>query len=183
VLVHRAIRIDTPRLVLRLPEASDVNAFMEIHEEPEVIERKQVTLVGPVGSLTNGWRAVAVMVGHWHLRGYGQWAVLEKGSGQVIGCVGLYNPAGWPGIDLSWIIQRSHRGNGYAVEACRAALEWAWEATDIDHIISLIAPHDLRSIRVAERIGERFERPEADPVSGEPVHIYGIPRPDGRRSA
>jgi len=44
-------------------------------------------------------------------------------------------------------------------------------------VVSLIAPHDLRSIRVATKIGERFERVDVDPVHGEPVHVYTIARP------
>ena len=50
------------------------------------------------------------------------------------------------------------------------------EHTPIDRIISLIAPDDLRSIRVATKIGERFERADIDPVNGEAVHVYTIDR-------
>ncbi len=49
-----------------------------------------------------------------------------------------------------------------------------------DHVISLIDPANDRSIRVAEKIGERFERHLVH--AGKPVACYGItrrPRPDG----
>ena len=48
--------------------------------------------------------------------------------------------------------------------------------TQIDRIVSLITPDDLRSIRIATKIGERFERADVDPVHGEPVHVYAITR-------
>ena len=112
-------------------------------------------------------------------RRFGQWAVVEKATGLVIGCVGFYNPEGWPGIDLGWVVHRSRWGNGFATEAGRAAIDWAWTTGEIDHIISLIAPHDLRSIRVATKVGERFERADADPINSEKVHVYGVCRPGG----
>ena len=168
--------IDTSRLRLRLPETSDAEPMIEIHLDPEAI--KNVLLTGgpsPPGELRVAWQNIAMMIGHWHLRGYGQWVVVEKASGEVIGRVGLWNPEGWPGIELGWIIRRSRWGHGFATEAARAALEWAWDNIHTDHIISIIQPDSLPSIRVAEKIGERFER--ADSLNGASVHIYGVRRP------
>jgi RimJ/RimL family protein N-acetyltransferase len=164
--------VETSRLRLRPLQASDAEPFMEIHQDPEVI--KYVLLGAAPGGITVAWRNIAMMIGHWHLRGYGPWAVSEKSSGQVIGRVGLWNPEGWPGIELGWIIRRSHWDHGFATEASRAALEWAWENVDTDHIISVIQPGNVRSIRVAEKIGERFER--ADVLNEVNVHIYGVLR-------
>jgi RimJ/RimL family protein N-acetyltransferase len=170
------ISVETPRLLLRLPEETDAERFLIIHQDPEVLKKKQVTLTAPPGGIEVGVQNVRRMLRHWDQQDYGQWAVVEKSSAQVIGCVGLFHTKGWPGIDLSWIFHRERWGYGFATEASRAALQWAWNA-NIDHIISLIAPHDLRSIRVAKKIGERFERADFDPVHGEPVHMYGIHRP------
>ena len=156
--------VETPRLLLRLPRESDAERFVNIHQDPEVLEQKQVTLTAPIGGLEVGLKNVNRMLRHWDQRGYGQWAVVERLSGQVIGCVGLFHPDGWPGIDLGWIFHRSRWGHGFATEAARAAIQWAWDRGDIDHIISLIAPHDLRSIRVAVKIGEQFEREAVDPI-------------------
>jgi RimJ/RimL family protein N-acetyltransferase len=85
------------------------------------------------------------------------------------------DPEGWPGLELGWVIRRSCRGNGFATEAARAALQWTWDHVDTDHIISIIQPDNARSIRVAEKIGERFER--AHVMSETDVHIYGVGRP------
>ena len=78
---------ETPRLLLRPPHASDLDAFVEIHEDPEVM--RYMTLVGPLSGRVAGWRMLAMLIGHWQLRGYGQWTVLEKAGRQVIGRVGL----------------------------------------------------------------------------------------------
>lgn len=114
------------------------------------------------------------MLGHWQLRGYGQWTVVEKATGEVIGRVGLWNPDGWPGIELGWITRRSRWGHGFATEAARAALDWTWRHVDTDHVISIIQPDNLASIHVAQKIGESLERTEVR--NGAEVHIFGIMR-------
>jgi RimJ/RimL family protein N-acetyltransferase len=167
------VTINTPRLQLRPLQASDAAPLMHIHQDPEVI--KYVLLGAPPGGITVAWRNVAMMVGHWQLRGYGPWAVVELKTGEVIGRVGLWNPEGWPGIELGWVIRRSRWGNGFATEAAQAALHWTWNSVSTDHVISVIQPDNVRSIRVAEKIGESFER--ADMLNGTIVHIYGIRRP------
>ena len=100
--------IETRRLCLRLPAESDAGPMMEIHQDPEAM--KHVISTAPPGGITVAWRNVAMMIGHWHLRGYGQWTVVEKSSGEVIGRVGLWNPEGWLGIELGWIVRRSRWG-------------------------------------------------------------------------
>jgi RimJ/RimL family protein N-acetyltransferase len=50
---------------------------------------------------------------------------------------------------------------------------------DRDHVISLIAPENVASIKVAERLGERVEG-ETE-VMGHQVLIYGISRDEWRR--
>jgi RimJ/RimL family protein N-acetyltransferase len=172
------VTIETARLSLRLPQPVDAQPLLDIHQDPEVIELKQVTLTEPPGGIDLALRNVERMLRHWRTRGYGQWAVVEKATGEVIGCVGFYHPAEWPGVDLGWILHRSRWGNGFATEAAAAALQWAWRTEQIDHVISLIAPDDLRSIRVATKIGESFERVGVDPINGELAHVYGIHRPE-----
>jgi len=151
---------------------------MSIFWDPEVVAQKQVTLGEPPGGLDLALKNTSDMLRQWELRGYGQWSVVETMTGQVIGCVGFYHPQRpWPGVDLGWLIHRARWGHGFATEAATAAVAWAWEKTQIDHIVSLIAPDDRRSIRIATKIGERFERANVDPVHGEPVHVYTIARP------
>jgi RimJ/RimL family protein N-acetyltransferase len=172
------VPVETPRLLLRLPDASDAEPFMDILWDPEVVEKKQVTVTEAPGDIDLARRKTATLRDHWESRGYGLWTVVEKASGQVIGCVGLQNWKGWPGVELAWVIRRSRWNHGFATEAALAALEWAWARTEIDHIISLINADDLRSMRVATKVGEQFERADVDPINGESVHVYGIHRPN-----
>jgi len=119
------------------------------------------------------WRQMAVFVGHWELRGHGLW-VVER-DGELIGRVGLIRPEGWPGLEVGWLLGREAWGQGYATEAARAAVDYAWRELGADELISLIAPENLPSQRVAERLGMR---PGEDyDLRGTPVVIHRRARP------
>lgn len=103
----------------------------------------------------NAWRSMAMLLGHWALRGYGMWAVEHKDDGRFIGRVGLHNPEGWPDIELGWMLVAGERHNGYATEAARAALDFAFTRLRVPRAISLIRAENSASERVARRIGGR----------------------------
>ncbi len=115
--------------------------------------------VGDRGVLSreDAWRQLAMLVGHWKLRGFGMWAVEERETGAFVGRVGLHYPEGWPDREIAWALARSFWGRGYAAEAARAALAEAFDRLGWPRAISLIDPQNTRSVRLAERLGERFE--------------------------
>ena len=55
--------------------------------------------------------------------------------------------------ELGWALIRAYWGHGYATEAAAAIRDWAREALSIDGLVSLISPDNIRSQRVAERLG------------------------------
>jgi RimJ/RimL family protein N-acetyltransferase len=160
---------ETERLLLRPPVAGDLDALQAIHEHPDV--KPHINFIG-VGGRVGGWRTLALLIGHWHLRGYGQWTVVEKATDDVIGRVGLWHPEGWPGLEVGWVIEPSRWGKGFATEAARAAVDFGFRDVGADHLISIIRRGNLRSVRVALKIGETFER--TDSQDGHQVDVYGI---------
>jgi RimJ/RimL family protein N-acetyltransferase len=121
------------------------------------------------------WRSLATNIGHWQLRGYGQWALERRDDGRMIGRTGLWNPEGWFGVEVGWRLDRDTWGHGYATEAASATLEWAWASLDSDRILSVIDPRNTASMRVAERLGMRLLR--HDESDGTPVVIMAVDRP------
>jgi mannosidase alpha-like ER degradation enhancer 2 len=105
-------------------------------------------LGGKAYSRSEAWRHLAFLIGHWHLRGYGHWAVEEKTSGKLAGRIGFLNPEGWPGFEIGWTLGRSFWGKGYAIEGARRALDYAFTQLDQAHVISLIHPQN-REVRAA----------------------------------
>src|SRR6185295_5676701 len=115
-----------------------------------------------------------MIVGHWHLRGFGMWGVFEKDTQRLAGRVGFFQPDGWPDFELGWTMGRAFQGKGYASEAAARCVRYAFEDMDRDHLISLIDPLNVASIRVAERIGETVQ---GEVVIGEhKLIVYGIRR-------
>jgi RimJ/RimL family protein N-acetyltransferase len=167
------IRLETDRLILRPLTDADFDTYAAIHADPEIT--RYLSATGAPMPRWEAWRSFAMFVGHWQLRGYGVWALEIKSTGQFIGRAGLHNPDGWPGIEVGWTIGREHWGNGYATEAGRAAMTWAFDVLGLDHILSVIHPDNARSIRVAERLGLRFER-DAEVMNEIKVVVYGRDR-------
>src|SRR5262245_12643267 len=150
---------------------SDLDAYAEMCADPEVMR-----YIGDGQPLARpmAWRNLAMMVGHWSLRGYGLWAAEERSSGAFVGRIGFWNPDGWPGFEIGWMLHRSYCGRGYATEGARAALDYGFIELGQPQIISLIRPENLASIRVAERLGERLVGEED--LFGKMSLVYRITR-------
>ena len=151
-------------------EQSDFEEYAAIHTDAEVTRFTTRTHLDRM----EAWRHLAMIVGHWHLRGFGMWGVFERDSGRLVGRVGFHQPDGWPDFELGWTMGRASWGQGYAPEAARACLDYAFDVMKRDHVISLIDPNNVASIRVAEKIGETVEG-ETE-VGGHRVIVYGVRR-------
>ena len=140
--------LTTERLTLRGWRDDDLDAYAAITADPEVMR----FMGGPLDR-ADTWRQMAFIAGHWELRGYGLWVVEREG--ELIGRIGLLNPEGWPALEVGWLLGRQAWGNGYATEAARAAVDYAWRELDVEQLISLIAPDNAASAAVAGRLGMR----------------------------
>jgi RimJ/RimL family protein N-acetyltransferase len=163
--------LETERLLLRWLREDDFDEYAKMCRDPEVMR----FLGGVLLTDFEVWRQMATIMGHWYFRGYGIWAVEEKSTGKLVGRVGCLYPIGWPAFEVGWTLARDSWGEGYATEAAQRALAYAFTELDRDHVISLIAPENVASIRVAERLGERVEGKTE--LLGNEVLIYGIDRP------
>lgn len=162
--------LTTERLLLRMLQETDFEEYAAIHMDAEVTRFTTRTHLDRL----DAWKHLAMIVGHWQLRGFGMWGVFERDSGRLVGRVGFYYPDGWPDFELGWTMGRASWGKGYAPEAARACLDYAFDVMKRDHVISLIDPANVSSIRVAEKIGETL-RGEAV-IQGHRVLIYGAQR-------
>ncbi|MBC5766135.1 GNAT family N-acetyltransferase [Ramlibacter albus] len=142
--------LETDRLVLRPFTLADHADYARITSDPDVM-RYMGTGIAYTPDIA--WRAIASVLGHWELLGYGLWAVTLKETGALIGHAGFLDPYGWPGFELAYMIDKPYWGQGYAQEATRAALKVARETLRKERIISLVRPANEPSRKLALRLG------------------------------
>jgi len=166
--------IATERLLLRKPRLQDAHDLLEYVGDPEVTR----WIGGGNGDLDATRAKIAEWLARWERDGVGHFSVVR--DGRVLGRVGFltWDPATWtidgPEMELGWTLAQEHWGHGYATEAARAARAWVYSERDVDRVISLIAPDNERSIRVAEKLDatreERVETPHG------PADVWVHPR-------
>ena len=147
-------KIETKRLSLRQFINED---WREIHGYFSDIEATKFTFGR---SLTEGdsWRAMASMIGHWQLRGYGPYAMEDKESKKIIGIAGFWYPNDWPELEIKWALIRQYWGKGYASEAARAIQETAVKHIPEIPLISFIHSENIASIKLALTVNAIFEK-------------------------
>ncbi|MBS1819932.1 MAG: GNAT family N-acetyltransferase [Acidobacteria bacterium] len=147
--------VESERLILREWTSSDFDAYAAMMADPRVMEF--LSLTGTPMKRFDAWRSLAGTVGHWGLRGFGLFAVVERQTGTFVGQVGPWQPEGWPGLEVGWTLRSEFWGRGYATEAARRSISYAFDELGVARVISLITPENARSIAVAQRLGERLD--------------------------
>jgi len=154
--------IETGRLLIRPFDAPDAEAMAQIYGDPEVMRHVSLGVLDRerTAALLEGYRSAQSE------RGSSTWAVVEKGSGTVVGDTGfgVYGPTGEP--ELGYALAAAFWGRGYGFEAARACVDAAFVHLSPARIVAKVEPENERSLRLAERLGMR------------PVETVSI---DGRR--
>jgi len=84
-------------------------------------------------------------------------AVLTRVSNELIGHM-VFHPWGAPHTyEIGWVFGRQHQRHGYATEAARSLLGYAFESLHCHLIIATCQPQNAASRRVMERLGMRRE--------------------------
>jgi len=159
-------QIETERLILRLPRIEDFERYAELHADEEAARH-----IGGVLLRAPAWRKFLQMPGAWMVQGYAMFSVVDKASGLWLGQVGPWQPEGWPGTEVGWAFHRSAWGKGYAMEAAVAAIDWVFDELGWREVIHSIAPENLASQVLAQRLGSVNRGPGKLPSPHEDVRI------------
>ncbi len=184
-----AIEFETARLRLRDWCDADREPFAAMNEDPVVME------YFPAPGTRAGSDA---MIDRWRLqlaqRGWANWAVEIRASGEFIGYTGLSVPRAdlpfMPCVEIGWRLAHRFWGQGYATEAARGCLEVGFERLGLGEIVSFTTLANRRSRAVMERIGMKeapgraFEHPAVPAGSSLRPHcLYKLSRIDWERRA
>jgi [ribosomal protein S5]-alanine N-acetyltransferase len=165
--------LETDRLLLRHLAPADLEPLSALYGDEEI--RRYF----PDGTLSYAETREEL---EWFLSGHpthpelGLWATIHKQSGDFIGRCGLlpWTIEDRPVVEVAYLLAKRYWGQGLATEAGLAIVHHGFERLGLERLVCLIDPGNQRSIRVAERIGMRFER-QMDDAAG-PFLLYAQSR-------
>ena len=146
--------LTTERLIMRGWRESDLANFAKFQ-----MDKQAAHFVRPSETVAEAWRLMAYFAGHFQLRGFGNWSLERKDTGEHIGRCGPYYPMEWPEPEIGWCIYSEHQRKGYAAEAASASLDYAYKTLGWKTAISLIANDNAPSIALATKLGAMHEGP------------------------
>jgi len=159
--------IETERLILRTWLDSDLEPMSKINQDPLVME-----YLPQLYDLQHTKKFIEKEKDSYLKLGYTRYAVELKKSGEFIGFVGLvmddFNAHFMPATGIGWRLASSHWGKGYATEAAKAVLHYAFTKLKLDEIVSFTVVANAKSRRVMEKISlkynkaDDFDHPEID---------------------
>jgi RimJ/RimL family protein N-acetyltransferase len=162
--------IETERLILRGPQVEDFEPMFAFLST----ERSHFVRSAELDRL-QAWRGFGHLVGHWVLRGFGQWVITMKGDDTAIGATGGWFPETWPEREIGWAIwSEAHEGQGIAYEAATAARAHLFGAMGWETAVSYIDTANSRSAALAKRLGCVID-PTAKGPNDEPCLVYRHP--------
>ena len=155
--------IETERLFLRQMNEDDFDALYLVLSDAEIMQHYPYIFDE---KKVREW--IKRNMDRYKENGFGLWAVCLKKTGEMIGDCGLtlQNIDGKMLPEIGYHIRRDHQRKGYAKEAAKAVMDWAFMNTDYPALYSYCKYTNLASIKTAESIGMSFEREYPDEVNG-----------------
>ena len=145
--------LTTERLVLRPWRASDREPFAAMNADPEVMEFFEATLTREESDAF----ADRIERGFEEHGGWGWFVIAERASGAFLGFGGLarvrFEAHFTPAVEIGWRLARAAWGHGYATEAARAAVAFAFDELGLDEVVAFAVPANERSVAVMRRLG------------------------------
>ncbi len=159
--------LETSRLTLREPREADLSAMADFAMSA------RARFVGGPYTRDQVWGGILYMIGHWALRDYGWWTMIDRGSGIIVGRCGVSFPIDFPEPELGWQIYDGFEGQGFAFEAALAARAHVRANNGLGSLISMIDSDNTRSLALAKRLGASFE--SMGHIKGDACQIWRHP--------
>ena len=155
--VNMMIVVETERLILRRFTPEDAADNYRIYTDPENMR----FMGGPPDSVESEREHIRKHIANYYEQhGFGLWAAVLKENARLIGRCGLLyqQVEGTREVEVTYLIDRLYWGRGLATEAAREAVKLGFESYGFRRIVALINPENVASVRVAEKVGMRYER-------------------------
>lgn len=166
-------KITTERLYLRHFHILDAEAMYHIFGDAEVMRFGDGV---QTKEWVQGWIQIC-LERYYQTWGFGPYAVVEQTSRNIIGYCGLFyfsDIDGQPEVEIGYRLARSAWGQGYATEAACGVRDFAFTNLGIKRLIAMVNPSNIASIRVAEKLGMKYEKEVMLEGYTYPDHIYVV---------
>lgn len=163
----------TSRVALREWRESDRASYAALNADPEV--RKYFTTVH---TRAESDAEIDRFIAHQAAYGFCFWALEIPGLLDCAGFVGLRRLGAGdlvgPGVEIGWRLARAAWGAGYATEAARLCVDYAFGRLQLDELLSWTAALNTPSRRLMERLGMTLVREFAHPriAAGHPLRPH-----------
>jgi [ribosomal protein S5]-alanine N-acetyltransferase len=149
--------IETERLILREFTPEDAAENYRIYHNPENME----FMGNPPPSIEAEREQINLHIDNYYQKfGFGLWATILKENNRLLGRCGLLYQSieGKQELEISYLIDKPYWGRGLVTEGSREIVRLGFEKFNFPRIIAIIHPQNSASIRVAEKIGMKYER-------------------------
>jgi ribosomal-protein-alanine N-acetyltransferase len=150
--------LESQRLRTRFLTLDDIERWHDFFTDPLVLELFPASMLGPEDGRAKTW--IERQLGRYHSGAFGHQALIHKKTGEFIGMCGLIlqEVDGKPEVEVGYHILKQYRGKGYAPEAARLFIDYAFKNNITSSVISIISIANLNSQRVAVKNGLKVSR-------------------------
>jgi ribosomal-protein-alanine N-acetyltransferase len=165
--------LTTERLLLSRLRADEFDEYLAFY-----LDKQATATLGGVKNADWVRQWLDRQLQHWEQHGFGWWTMRDRATGAFVGRGGLRYATieGQDEVELGYGQFPQFWGQGLAAEMSREALHLGFDVLGLDSIVSFTLPTNLRSRRVMEKVGLRFE---GDTVWADLPHVlYRLNRND-----
>jgi RimJ/RimL family protein N-acetyltransferase len=149
---HPHPTLETPRLFLRRWTFADRDVFRRMTQDPNTM--RYLHDGAPLTDAQSD-EALRSTIDRYDRLGFGDWAIVEKQTGEVAGESGLDHIEGTSTVEIGWMLLPQFWGRGFGFEAASAVKQYAAGTLGLKHLTALVRPGNLRSIALAAKLGLR----------------------------
>ena len=144
----------TPRLRLEPLEDGHLDALDRFNSDPVVMRY----ITGQPETREETFAAIQRVKARWAELGYSWWAFRRREDGDVIGmgCIQHLNRDPAEPLETGWRLRQDAWGQGYASEAARHMVGWAFATLKPERICAICQPANAASSAVMERLGMTY---------------------------
>jgi RimJ/RimL family protein N-acetyltransferase len=169
--------LKTDRLITKFLSLTDVMEWSLFFKHPESIRFLFIESLGLSSDEAVAQHMIQKQLDRYQDKRYGLQKLIHRESGLFIGCCGLLvqEVNGNQEVEVGYHIFPTYWGQGYATEAAKCFIDFAFNQPQITSVISIIDEDNVASIRVAEKNGLTLDS-STRWINNEPVGIYRIKR-------